>query len=228
VRTALATYEDLVDEIVALLGRQGAVANATPAPWDSFEALSARVHQTFEIPSTTVTPIMRRLLFALGVAARPRHVVGAGTYVGYAFAWLLGARTGDDARPFPDLALGLDIDARANRIARRNGAHLGHGDRLRFATKDATVAASYPRTPIDLLYLDIDDAHEGKRGYAHALDAAAGRLAPGALVVAHDPCVSRFAADFAAYDRAIRASVRLRGPWVIPVDPCGLSIAVAT
>jgi predicted O-methyltransferase YrrM len=228
VTAVLATYEDLVDEIVALLGRQGVVASAAPAPWDSFEALSARVHERFEIPSTTVTPVMRRLLFALGVAARPRHVVGAGTYVGYAFAWLLGARTGDDARLSPESALGIDIDARANRIARRNGAHLGHGDRLWFATKDATVAASYPHTPIDLLYLDIDDAHEGKRGYARALEAAADRLAPGALVVAHDPCVPRFAEDFAVYDCAIRASRRLRGPWVLPVDRCGLSIAVAT
>jgi predicted O-methyltransferase YrrM len=94
---------------------------------------------------------------------------------------------------------------------------------------DTGALAALPRG-IDLLLVDGPPgalAANGEARYA-ALPLLAPRLAPGALVVAHDPCVCRFAADFAAYDRAIRASGRLRGPWVIPVDPCGLSIAVAT
>src|SRR3989442_668517 len=114
-----------------MLQRAGVLpADRVPTPWDSFLQLSHRIHETYEVPSTTFTAIMRRVLCALGFAARPRHIVGVGTYVGYTFSWLLRDRSDDLAAPFCASAIGIDIDARVNVLARRNCAAIGHGERL--------------------------------------------------------------------------------------------------
>jgi predicted O-methyltransferase YrrM len=220
------TYERIIDDVVELLRASGALPVGPPTPWDSFLHLSDVVHAGFTIPSTTITPVLRRLLFALGFAARPRSLVGVGTYVGYAFAWLVRDRRDRRSSPFLDRALGMDLDPEANRLARRNCERLGHRTRLLFADADGTVTAAYPRAPIDLLYLDLDDPDERKAGYVRALNAASDRLAMGALILAHDPCVPAFESDFAAYHGLLRSSTRFEGPWVLPVDDCGLSVAM--
>jgi predicted O-methyltransferase YrrM len=221
------TYEELVEGVVAMLHRRGAVRSGAPTPWDSFLDLSCVVHETFEIPATTITPIMRRLLFALGFAARAEHLVGVGTYVGYAFSWLLRDRSDGRSAPFCASALGIDVDRDANELARRNCARLGHGARVCIADADGTLRRSYPTRPIDLLYLDLDEEERGKAGYVPALRAAMPRLRPGGLILAHDPCVPKFRADFAAYDDFVLGSPRLDGPWTLPVDECGVSVSVA-
>lgn len=220
------TYEELVDELVAALVHEGAFVDPGETPWDSFLRLSHCVHAHFEVPTTTLSPLMRRLLFALGRAAWPGRLVGAGTFVGYALAWLL--RDALDPAPGPvwHEAVGLDLDPLATRLARRNSAILGFGRRLRFLRADATTW-HYGPTPIDLLYIDIDDPMRGKADYDSVLEAAAPCLAHGALILAHDPCVPRFESDLARYHEAVRSRLGLRGPWVLPVDPCGLSVAVA-
>jgi predicted O-methyltransferase YrrM len=223
----LTTYEDIVDYILACLQRTGTLASdVVPSPWDAFLRLSDLVHGTFDVPATTLTPIMRRLLFALGLAVRPRNVVGVGTYVGYTFSWLLRDRSDDETAPFVQIAMGIDIDAQANALARRNCATLGHGEHLTFMDADGVVAVAQFQHPIDLLYLDLDAPHEGKAAYRHVLRAASSRLRSGAFVLAHDPCVAAFEEDFKAYDRYIRDSGLFSDAWVFPVDACGLSVAV--
>jgi len=170
---------------------------------------------------------MRRLLFALGLAARPHNVVGVGTYVGYTFSWLLRDRSDTEAAPFFDAAVGIDVDSQANILARRNCAVLDHGVRLGFMDADGVVAVASLEKPIDLLYLDLDDPPRGKAAYQRVLQAAYPRLQPGALVLAHDPCVKAFEQDFAAYHYYVRESGLFSGPWILPVDVCGLSVAVA-
>lgn len=226
-RESAVTYEGIVDGIVEHLHARHVLPTARPAPWDAFMRLSDLVHHRFEMPSTTVTPIMRRLLFAVGLAVRPRYVVGVGTFVGYAFAWLIRDRSDAAAGPFCDRALGIDVDQHANELARRNCAHLGHGTRLRFRDGDGTLPASWQDGPVHLLYLDLDDPQSGKTGYVTALQTARDRLAPGAVILAHDPCVAAFAGAFADYHAIVHAATWLRGPWILPVDECGLSVAIA-
>jgi predicted O-methyltransferase YrrM len=221
------TYENIVDRLLDLL-RQEKALPASPAstPWDAFLRLSDLIHETYEIPSTTITPMMRRLLFALGLAARPRHLLGIGTYAGYAFSWLLRDRTDPEATPFLVDAVGVDVDRRANALARRNCARLGHGDRLTFRDVDGVAALRGSRQEIDLLYLDLDDPRTGKAGYRAALEAAAPRLRSGALVLAHDACVPRFEQDMRSYHEFGRDSGLFANVWVFPVDFCGLSLGM--
>lgn len=222
------TYEEIVDALLASMTAVHALSPPVPpAPWDAFVRLSSTIHQTFTIPSTTFTAIMRRLLFGIGWAARPRRLVGLGTYVGYTFAWLLRDRSDETAAPFLERAVGIDVDPQANALARRNCEILRHGARLSFLDADASETLAAWEDAIDLLYLDLDSPDTGKAGYAEALQAALPHLASGALVLAHDPCVLRFRDDFDAYHDFVSRSGRFSHSWVLPVDVCGLSVAVA-
>jgi predicted O-methyltransferase YrrM len=223
------TYEEIIDKMVGLLADAG-LLRSSPAttPWDAFLRLSDRVHGNFEIPTTTFTPIMRRLVFALGMMARPRNIVGVGTYVGYTFSWLIGDRADEAARPCFETAIGIDIDSRANELARRNCAVLGHGDRLKFLDSDGFAALRSCTDPIDLLYLDVDDKVTGKAAYRDLLQAAVPRLRPKAIVLAHDPCVASFRRDFDAYHEFINTSESFAEALVLAVDECGLSVTART
>ena len=223
------TYEEIVDTVVEGLRRANVVrADAGPIPWDAFVRLSDLIHDHYVVPGTTFTPMMRRLLFGLGYAARPETIVGVGTHVGYTFSWLLRNRLDEEcmaAGPW-QRAIGIDLDAGANTMARRNCSVLGHGERLMFLDADGVAGVSSSSEAIDLLYLDLDDPARRKAAYRDVLEAALPRLQPGALVLAHDPCVPLFQQDFAAYDRFVTESGLFGGPWVLRVDSCGLSVAV--
>ena len=222
-----ATYEGIADQVVASLASAGALpAPSAPAPWDAFLRLSHRVHGHFMVPATSFTPIMRRLVFALGFAAQPRVLVGIGTFFGYAFAWLLRDRGDGESGPHVEAAIGIDIDREANVVARRNCGCLGHGRRVVFVDGDGRTEAARIGSAIDLLYIDLDESETGKAGYRDVLAAALPHLAPGALILAHDACLPKFQADLFAFHRAVEDEPVLAGPWILPADECGLSVAV--
>jgi predicted O-methyltransferase YrrM len=220
------TYEELVDSIVVAL-QEGAVLppQRAPTPWDSFIRLSDLVHANYRVPFTTITPVMRRLLFALGFAARPATIVGVGTFVGYAFTWLLRDRADKASGPHFNFGLGLDIDGEATALATRNCQYLGHREHLRYHTEDGVTAVAALCRPIDLLFLDLDDPVTGKAGYVEVLRAALPRLRPAATVLAHDPCVERFQEDFAHYHEFVESTDAFSDVCVIPLDACGLALA---
>jgi hypothetical protein len=221
------TYEQIVEHILQSLRAGGALPPGPDAiPWDAFLRLSDLIHMTFDVPSTTFTPIMRRFLFGLGLAASPGNIVGVGTYVGYTFSWLLRDRSAFDTAPFFEKALGIDVDANANGVARRNCAVLNHGERLTYIDGDGANSLAGLELPIDLLYLDLDDPLTGKIAYRDTLESALPHLRSGALVLAHDACVTKFAGAFAVYHNFIRQCDLFLGPWVFPVDSCGLSLTV--
>jgi predicted O-methyltransferase YrrM len=188
-------------------------------PWHSFETLLDRL-PGFAIPSTTISPAMAHLLFALSAARQPRRLFGAGTYVGYGFSFLVAAI------PACSRAVGCDIDAGANAIARQNAVCAGLAERVSYEEGDACLLLAGDQEPIDLIFIDIDDPVSGKLGYADVFQAVVPHLSEGAMVLAHDASVPRFSAAFERYHEAIRQSGVCRTLGVMPVDECGLSIAV--
>ncbi len=191
--------------------------------WDRFVALAERI-AAFDTPSTTFTPAMSGLVWALGRQAAPTYAVGVGTYVGHTFAWLTGL-AGDNEADARFTAVDIDSDATAR--ARLNLGTLGFGDRLEAVCADGCAFLSAGGPAIDCLYLDIDDPETGKAGYLDLLRASLPRLAPGALILAHDVLVPRFEADFVSFLGYIGNSKHLKGPWTLDVDACGL-VAAAT
>jgi len=213
-------------EILKCAGLLDTQMNAST--WRHFLEAERLIEKHFEVPWTTITPLMRRFLFALSASTRPRRIVGAGTYAGFAFAWIAcGAAVGEGPEKLLE-AVGLDIDPDATTLARANSAHLGLNDVLRFETADAAGWLRNLREPIDLLYIDIDEPDGRKRGYLDVLRAAQPHLAPGAFVMAHDPCVPLFADDFADFHSMIERDSCFIGPQVLPLDECGVSLSRVT
>lgn len=220
----MTTHEGIVDQLIGGLVRVDALGSNGPIPWAGFGAFSRRVHEQFEVPGTTLSPQMRRLLYAIGYASGSSEVLAIGSYVGYVAAFLVGGIT---ARSAMRRITGIDPDHGANRLARINlggiadttSVHIIDGQ----APKDLAQVQGQP----DLILLDLDDPASGKRTYTDVLAALTETLPTGTVVAAHDACVPRFIGDFARYHEFVRSETRLRGPWVLPVDSCGLSIAVA-
>jgi predicted O-methyltransferase YrrM len=220
------TYESIVEGLLASLHSAGLLASPPPpVSWDSFLRLSNLVHQRFQIPATSFTPMMRRFLFALSHAASPKSIVGVGTFVGYTLAWLLRDRADAESGPFVEHAIAIDVDPEATATAARNCAWLGHGGRLKFVAADGAAAIGALDRGIDLLYLDLDDPYRGKSGYCDVVLAALDTLHPGTLVVAHDACEAVFHADMKRYNALLRSLGCFQGPIVLPIDPCGVSVA---
>lgn len=219
--------ESLVDSYLAFLSAKGALPTPLPpTPWASFHALRSLVRRTFDVPWTTYSAAMEHMIFGIACAFRPRSVIGVGTFVGYTFAWQLRDRRDTASGPHVRMALGIDTDARANVVARKNCARLGHGERLRFIDGDGVDVINSIAGEIDVLYLDLDSPQSGKGEYLDVLISALPRLSDVALVLAHDSLVPKFEADMAVYHDFIAESGDLLGPWILPIDECGLSVAL--
>ncbi len=208
-----------------LLLRQGILNKPLKAvPWDVYRRLEAKVHAHFVVPGTTLTRQAAHLLFAIAYQLQAGVIVGAGTYVGYCFSWLLRDALDADAGRPPCFAIGFDVDKAANRQARSNCQVLGHEHKLIFKTCDAFVGIQSLKRKIQLLYIDVDSPEDGKRKYRTILEAALPHLAPGAVIIAHDPCVALFKDDFEAFHSFIRSQPSLTAPLILPVDECGMTI----
>jgi predicted O-methyltransferase YrrM len=215
------TVETLIETLLSQL--HPSLCSAVKPRWEEYEELRGVINKHFQVPSTTCTAIMSRLLFALGSCSNPRSVVGAGTYVGYCVAWILGLAGPHRALVRADL---LDVDAHANVIARANCQLLGFGEKMKIHDCSAHDFIKESRDPVDLLFIDIDCPVTAKLGYASILARFLPWLAPGALVVAHDPCVPRFRADFETFHAFARSTNKFHGPWVLPLDSCGISVLI--
>ena len=209
----------VVDQVALGLARAGAIPEHPPIAWSEFGLFSRRVHEGFVVPASSLTPVMRRMLFAIGHATQASELLALGSYVGYALAFLAGGAG-------PARITGLDPDGSANGTANANLGQVVSPDMIDIiegtAPADLDRVVGHP----DLVLLDLDDPEHGKDAYTDSLDALVPRLAPGAVILAHDLCVPRFAPDFVRYDEFVRSHPQLRGPWPLRIDSCGLSITV--
>jgi predicted O-methyltransferase YrrM len=216
-----------LDAVAAYAARLAEAERLLPGPVADLDAeryAAARnaIEGGFEVPATTITPLMRRFLFLVAATAGPERLYGAGTYVGFAFAWLCAGRA---CRAGAFHAEAVDIDPEATALAARNAAGLPAGMRPTARTADAPADLAACDEPIDLLFIDVDSPDGRKALYTDILAAARPRLRPGAMILAHDPVVALFAEDFARYHAAVEAAPELRGPLVMPLDECGISLA---
>lgn len=226
--------EPLAQEIAVVEGalerlREAGVLPHTRYDRDRMLAFRRAVRDAFEIPWTAITPRMQRLLYAINAIARPRTMIAAGVFCGYTFICNAGAAVGPGACYAAADLVGVEIKPHEAERARRNVQAVDPTGIARIVAADAVrFAASYPR-PIDLLYLDADGAGgRGKSVYLDILHAAWERLAPRALVLAHNSvnaagqlkdylaCVRDPARMCASVNVAIDGEgleVSLRGPW---------------
>jgi predicted O-methyltransferase YrrM len=216
-----ASPEALIESLVRHLSQYLPVSGAIQ--WEDYNRLRSIIESHYLVPMTACTPIMARFLFAIGEALRPQRIVGLGTYVGYCASWLIGLPRADKRLALAEL---VDINREANEIARANCAHLGHRGRLRVIDSSAEAFIDSIVEPVDALFIDVDDPIHGKHTYTDLLERIAPKLAPEALILAHDPLVPRFKENFKRFHSYVETSGLYSGPWILPIDTYGLSIAV--
>lgn len=189
----------------------------------AYHGFAARVAAGFSLPQTSVTTAAARLLFGLAETVRPRHVLVLGSYFGNSLIWLAGPHLCGCASRL-ERALGCDIDAEAVEGARANLRSFDE-PRIEFRSEDARDVLAGLRDRVDLLLIDVDDPVSRKRLYRDLAIAALPRLAPGALVLAHDRFEARFAQDFDAYLKIVRDPRHFSLSVGIPIDDAGFELS---
>jgi predicted O-methyltransferase YrrM len=155
---------------------------------------------------------MERLLYAIGAIRRPHVVVAVGVFCGNTLVWNVGAAAGPGKCYDADRLIGVEINPDSAELARRNFGRLGTPN-VEVLCEDGHDTLARLEPPIDLLYLDAsgdardpDPRRRWKSIYSTLLDVAYGKLAPGALVLAHDTSPAWFARDAGHYLAAVRDS----------------------
>lgn len=216
--------EALVEALLHQIGLLDEARNGRPS-WPAFRDLRSKISDQFTVEWTTLSLTMCRLLYAIACCGQPRSIVVLGSHVGFAAAWLIRDRTDSRCGEPVEHFDGIDPDRAANRIARMNCAALGHRDHMTIHDTTGQHYLAAPVGGIDMLLIDIDDPVTRKQAYRGLLDLAAPHLRPSALVLAHDTLVPRFAEDMEAFHQWIDDDPMFDGPWVLPVDDCGLTVA---
>lgn len=200
-------------------------AGAPEVSWAEFHAFRAKLAASFEVPTTTLTPLAARVLYGLAAARRPATVATLGCFAGNLMAWVSGPGFGPGPRYPGRRSLGLDVAAEPVALAEGNLRRAGFAPGAGAVVGDAFEAAEHSAGDRwDLLLIDIDVPGSRKSGYARLLERWLPHLAPGALVIAHDVCHPVFAwdlRDYAAFakDRGAIATTTL------PVDDCGFEVS---
>lgn len=220
--------DELAGRIVARTMEAGVVRAARPdcAPdWGRFAAFRQRVEDAFHVPETTITPLLARVLYGIADVARPRRVLGIGTFAGNGVVWLLGPGFSDTGAYQAEEAAALDIDVEATELARANFERLRTLAPVRCLALDGHRAAERLASGWDAVWLDAEDPAAGKAVYRPILEALLPILAPGCLVLAHDICVPKFRDQLALYQEAVRDPARFAGSVSLELDDCGLEVS---
>ncbi len=176
----------VVDAALEFLRGHGVIPH-TEYDHAKFLAHRQAVRDLFEIPWTAISPRVQRLLYALNAIRAPKRMLAAGVFCGNTFISNAGAGVGPGASYAPDDLVGVEIKPDEAERAERNVRRIDPTGVARVLAADAVeVARDYPH-PIDLLYLDASSPDaRGKGIYLEICQAAMDKLAPDALVLAHN------------------------------------------
>jgi predicted O-methyltransferase YrrM len=202
------------------------VLPAGPFPdWTVFRDFRRHVRDAFDVPQSSITPLMARVLYGVAHLVQPVSILVIGSYYGNTLVWLAGPGFGPLPTYVGRRALGVDVDAESTAGARANFARLGVDGRLELEVADGHAVGLSTDGPFDLVLLDADDPVRRKEVYLSLLDSVYPRIVPGGLVLAHDICVPIFAGDLATYRRTVRDDRRFAGSVSLEIDPCGLELS---
>jgi predicted O-methyltransferase YrrM len=221
-----------VDAMIARLRELGVVTGAGRCDHERFEALRAAVRSAFQIPWTSITPPMERLLYALAASQQAATVVCVGIFCGNTLVWNVGAACGPGKSYDAARLVGVEIDPKSVAMAAENFARIGAREAVEILAEDGHETLDRIEGPIDLLYLDANGPLPGttapstKRIYLSLLERAYRKLPRGALVVAHDTLPAWFAKDAGVYLDFVRSSQKFRLSVSLEPDAEGLEVSV--
>jgi predicted O-methyltransferase YrrM len=216
---------ETVRSILAWLVRAGVAPQGSSYDEEAYLELR-REAARFDIPGTSITPVMERLLYMLSSLRRPRRVIGLGTYCGYALVWAVAASCGPGRVYRAEKVYGIDIDAEVTARARKNLSKLAHTDHIQFLAEDGLAAVERLEGPFDYVYLDAESEELGKSVYWELLQRLYAKIAEGGWVLAHDTTVPPFASQLEGYLAFVRDSANFRDSFSFDIDPFGLELSI--
>jgi predicted O-methyltransferase YrrM len=219
-RDPFVELEPLAAEIAVVDDALAALVAAGMLPHDSYYRERFAAHRA----AVRITPRQERLIWALAAITQPARMVAAGVFCGFTFICNAGAAVGAGATYQAEDLVGVEIKAEEAERAERNVRLIDPTGVAHVIAEDAVeVVAGYPGT-IDLLYLDANgDRGRGKGIYLEILEAGYDRLAPGALVLAHNSVNA--AEKLADYLQFVRDPAHMAASLNVILDPEGLEVS---
>ena len=223
---------DRVDAMVSRLRDLGVVSGPGRCDHARFEALRRAVREGFQIPWTSITPPMERLLYAVAASQEAPTVVCVGVFCGNTLIWNVGAACGPGKSYDARRLVGVEIDSKSVAMAKDNFRKIGAGEGVEILAEDGHLTLDRLEGPIDLLYLDANGPLPGttapstKRIYLSLLERAYAKIPHGGLVVAHDTLPAWFARDAGVYLDFVRDSANFRLSVSLEPDSEGLEVSV--
>ena len=191
---------------------------------DKMLAHRAAVRDNFDIPWTGVSPRMQRLVYAINAISQPRVMVGVGIFCGFTFASNAGAAIGPGACYKAQHLIGIDINVKETKRARRNLATIDEYKQVDIIAADGIPWLRDFDGIIDLLYLDVTE-YEGKSKsiYFDMLEASLHSLHGNSLVLAHNSVDS--ASSLVKYLNYVRNPLKFRKSFNMFIDGQGLEVS---
>ena len=202
----------------------GFVTPSDSAFWDGFERFREQVKSRFDVPGTSITPAMERLLYLLGAVKRPRRLLAMGIYCGNTLIWNLP--TDAAGRFLTDRITGVEIDEESVAMARRNFAHFQNAGPVNIVCGDGVAFAEAITEEVDYVYLDADNQELGKGLYLEILQRLYPKIARGGWVVAHDVNFPYFRKQLEGYQRYVRDPKLFSETITFDVDAYGIELSI--
>ncbi|MFD2370644.1 O-methyltransferase [Brevibacillus sp. GCM10020057] len=213
------SLDDVMEELIKKLIDYEYIFDDSHFNPENFIRFKKSLLGNINVPSTTISPIMERFLFACSSSYKVRNIVVLGSYFGYALLWL-AAGVSNESTP---RVVGIDLNEEACLSARQNVRRIGLNG-VEIICGDAfTVIDNFENNKFDLLFLDVEK--EGsKSAYYPLLEKWLPKLRTEAIILAHDSSVPKFAEDFKKYHEFVRDTKRFRKSVSLPLDKCGIEV----
>jgi predicted O-methyltransferase YrrM len=196
------------------------------------ESLRSTVREHFEVPWTSITPPMERMLYAIAAVNQPRNIVAIGIFCGNTLVWNIGAACGPGRCYSAERLVGVEIESKSAVLARVNLERIGVLDAVELLAEDGHNTLARADYPIDLLYLDANGALPGTTGpstkkiYLTLLQRAYDKMPPGSLVIAHDTLPDWFVRSAGEYLDFVRNPAHFRESLSVEPDKVGIEVSV--
>jgi predicted O-methyltransferase YrrM len=220
------------DDVLRQLKEMGILTGNGVLEHSRFDALRGAVKAVFEVPWTSITPPMERLLYGISAVQRPRNIVAIGIFCGNTLIWNIGSGCGPGQCYTPEHLVGVEIDPKPAALARENLRRLGVLEHIELLAEDGHAVLERIDYPIDLLYLDAHGPLPGTTGpstkkiYLTLLERAYDKIPAGGLVLAHDTIPEWFIRQAGEYLEFVRSKRYFRESVSLEPDSQGLEVSV--
>jgi len=217
---------ETVDSIAEFLKIKDLVHSDRSYNKELFLKLRKEVKTKFNVPWTSISPVMERLLFMLSSFKKPKYIFAAGIFCGNTLIWNAAPGLMESSDNPDTKILAVDIDKKAIELAENNFNSLDFNAGVNLVCEDALIAAEKIDHKLDYVYLDADCKERGKKIYLDILKILYPKIKKNGWVLAHDTTEWCFQEDFIKYKTFVRNKNNFTESVSFDIDPYGLELSI--